>query len=170
VGGLDELAAVLEVRVLDVDVAVGEVGLEFVLPALQEVALDAEARGAQLGGIVVPVDIIVVAERPAVDQQAAEHMHRPTAILAREGRSGRPLDFDVGRSLLDLLRHLRGGLGLLGRLARLALQRVDLAGELLDLPLLLADNIHQLGIALCLGGFGRQASTAAMPAGARYPD
>jgi hypothetical protein len=156
VGGLQELAAVLDVGILDVDGAVGEVGLKLVLPALVEVALDAEARAAQLCRVVVLVEIVFVAERAAVHLQAAEHVYRPAAVLTREGRPGGPLDLDVGRFLLDLLHRLRGGVGLLGRLLRLALQRVDLARQLFDLPLLLADDVHQLGIALRLAGASRQ--------------
>jgi hypothetical protein len=57
--------------------------------------------------------------------------------------------------LLGLLGD-RGGVGLLGRLLHLALQRVDLARQLLDLPLLLTDDAHQLGIALRRARLRRQ--------------
>jgi hypothetical protein len=58
-----------------------------------------------------------------------------------------PLEIEILR-LLDLLRGLGSRVGFLGRLLRLALELVDPTRQLLDLPLLLPDDVHQLRIAL----------------------
>ena len=86
VGGLHERAAVLDAGVLEVDVAVGEVGLELEFIAFEELALDAQTRGADFSGIVAVVEVVIVVQHAAVDQEASEHVCRPAAVLAREGR------------------------------------------------------------------------------------
>jgi hypothetical protein len=65
------------------------------------------------------------------------------------------LTFTSGDSFSTLHR-LRGGVGLLAGFFGFPLELVDLARQLLDLPLLLADDVHQLGIALRRAGVGRQ--------------
>jgi hypothetical protein len=155
IGGVDVFAVILDIGVLDVDPAVGEVSLKLVVPAPKEAALDAEARGTQLDRVVVLVEVVVITERTTVHHEATDHVHRPAAVLAREGRSGRPFDLEIGRLLPDLLRRLDCCRRLLAGLARLlggslglARERVHLARQLLDLALLPADDAHQLFVAL----------------------
>ena len=45
IGRVDQLPIILDVGILDVDVAQAEVGLEYILPILVERAFDPEARG-----------------------------------------------------------------------------------------------------------------------------
>jgi hypothetical protein len=67
VGGVEPRAVVLDVGVLDVDLPAREVGLELVAPAVEEIALDAEACCAQLRRVVVSIGVVLVAERSPVD-------------------------------------------------------------------------------------------------------